>query len=350
MNITKEDFGTLSDGAQASLYTLANDAGMVVQLTDYGGIVVAVSVPDRNGVSGDVVLGLETLGAYVEESPYLGCLVGRYANRIRGGRFELGGKTYSLAQNDGDNHLHGGARGYDKVMWGAEEVREDDAVGVTLTYVSTDGEEGYPGTLTARVTYRLLDTNAMRIDYSATTDQDTVVNLTHHGYFNLACGGDILSHELKLHASRFTPITDALVPTGELQPVEGTPLDFRQAVVVGERIGDRYEQLEFGNGYDHNWVLDHGGGWLTLAAEVYEPSSGRTMSVCTTEPGIQFYSGNFLDGSVTGKGGRACAYRSGFCLETQRFPDSPNRPEFPSCVLRPGDTYQHTAVFAFGTR
>ena len=350
MNITKQDFGTLLDGTGASLYTLANDAGMEVKVTDYGGIVVALSVPDRKGVGGDVVLGLDTLDEYMKDSPYLGCLVGRYANRIRGGRFDLGGTTYSLAQNDGENHLHGGVKGYDKVVWESEEVREAGAVGVALSYVSADGEEGYPGTLTARTTYRLMRTNAMRIDYTATTGRETVVNLTHHGYFNLACCGDILGHELKLHASRFTPITDALVPTGELQPVEGTPMDFRQAVAVGARIGGDDEQLRFGNGYDHNWVLDHGGGWLTVAAEVYEPSSGRTMSVFTTEPGIQFYSGNFLDGSVTGKGGTVYAYRTGLCLETQRFPDSPNRPEFPSCVLRPGDTYQHTTVFEFGTR
>jgi len=347
MDVTRQDFGRAPDGSPVFLYTLANDRGMTVRLTNYGGIVTSLTVPDRNGAAGDVVLGYETLEEYLEETPYCGCIVGRYANRIAGGRFVLNGVTYTLERNDGDNHLHGGVRGFDKVVWEAETGHREGRVGVALSYTSPDGEEGYPGTLSARVVYLLRGDNALEITYSATTDRDTVVNLTHHGYFNLACGGDILGHELTIHADRFTPISEALVPTGELRAVAGTPMDFRRPTAIGARIDAADEQIRAGGGYDHNWVLPNGGGWLTRAAQVYESASGRAMDVFTTEPGIQFYSGNFLDGSITGKGGAVYHRRSGFCLETQRFPDSPNRPEFPSCVLRPGEVYRHTTVFRF---
>lgn len=350
MNVTRQDFGAMADGTPVHLYTLTNDSGMEARITNYGGILVSLTVPDRNGEAGDVALGYDTLAEYLGESPYFGCIVGRYGNRIGAGRFTLNGKTYALAQNDGDNHLHGGVKGFDKAVWDAKEIRKDDRVGLALSYTSPDGEEGYPGTLCVNVVYLLTNDQALKIAYSATTDQDTVVNLTHHGYFNLACGGNVLGHEMAIDADRFTPISDALIPTGELRSVAGTPLDFRQATEIGARIGEDDEQLRFGNGYDHNWVLNHGGGWLARAAQVYEPGSGRAMDVYTTEPGIQFYTGNFLDGSLTGKGGTVYHQRTGFCLETQRFPDSPNQPGFPSCVLRPGDTYQHTTVFKFYTK
>jgi len=340
----------MADGTPVHLYTLTDDSGMEARITNYGGILASLTVPDRNGAAGDVALGYDTLAEYLGESPYFGCIVGRYGNRIGAGRFTLNGKTYTLAQNDGDNHLHGGVKGFDKAVWDAVEIRKEDRVGLALSYTSPDGEEGYPGALSVTVVYMLTADHALKIMYSATTDQDTVVNLTHHGYFNLACGGDVLRHEIAIDADRFTPISGALIPTGELRNVAGTPLDFRQAAEIGARIGADDEQLRFGNGYDHNWVLNHGGGWLARAAQVYEPGSGRAMDVYTTEPGIQFYTGNFLDGSLTGKGGAVYHQRTGFCLETQRFPDSPNQPGFPSCVLKPGDTYQHTTVFKFHTK
>ena len=350
MNISRQEYGKGADDVPVYLFVLTNDRGMEARITNYGGIVTALMVPDRNGAAGDVVLGRDTLDEYVEENPYFGCIAGRYANRIDGGRFALSGKVYTLARNDGEHHLHGGVRGFDKRIWRAEEVREAGGEGVALCRVSQSGEEGYPGTLSARVAYTLTKDNELKIAYSATTDRDTVVNLTHHGYFNLACSGDILGHEITIYADRFTPINSGLIPTGELRNVRATPMDFTRPTAIGSRIGEGDKQLRFGDGYDHNWVLNHGGGWLSLAARVYEPASGRAMDVYTTEPGLQFYSGNFLDGSVTGKGGRAYGHRSGLCLETQRFPDSPNQPGFPSCVLRPGEVYMHQTVFRFYTQ
>jgi aldose 1-epimerase len=352
MDIKQEPLGNMADGTPVDLYTLTNANGVEIKLSNYGGIVVSLMVPDRNGAFEDVVLGFDTLEDYVEKSPYFGCIAGRYANRIAKGRFTLDGVEYTLAQNDGENHLHGGIKGFDKVVWGAEEVKGDDAVGLELTYLSKDGEEGYPGNLSVKVVYSLTDDDELRIEYFATTDGATVVNLTNHSYFDLAGGvsGDILDHELTIHADRFTPIDETLIPTGELRSVQGTPMDFSQAVAIGARIEQDDEQLIFGNGYDHNWVLDKPAGSLALAARVHEPTTGRVLEVYTTEPGIQFYAGNFLDGSITGKEGRVYERRSGFCLETQHFPDSPNQPGFPSTVLRPGEEYAQTTAYRFSVK
>jgi aldose 1-epimerase len=351
MTITKQAFGNMPDGTPVDLYTLTNANGLETKITTYGGAVVSLLAPDREGKLDDVVLGLETLAEYIEKSPYFGCITGRYANRIAKGKFTLNGVEYSLAQNDGENHLHGGLRGLGKVVWAAEELSSDEGVGLKLTYLSRDGEENYPGNLSIAVTYTLTDDNELRIDYLATTDQDTIVNLTNHTYFNLAGAGsgDILKHKLMIAADRFTPIDNTLIPTGELRNVESTPLDFRQLTPIGARIGQDNEQLNFAGGYDHNWVLNSADGSLALAARVQEPTTGRVMEVYTTEPGIQFYSGNFLDGSITGKGGKVYAKRSGLCLETQHFPDSPNKPNFPSIVLKPGETYQTTTSYKFTT-
>lgn len=352
MDIKKESFGRMADGTPVDLYTLANANGVEIKLSNYGGIVVSLMVPDRNGAFEDVVLGLDTLEEYVEKSPYFGCIVGRYANRIAKGRFALDGVEYTLAQNDGENHLHGGIKGFDKVVWEAKAVKGDEAVGLELTYLSKDGEEGYPGNLSVKVIYNLTDDDEVRIEYFATTDRTTVVNLTNHSYFDLAGGvsGDILDHELMIHADRFTPVDETLIPTGELRSVQGTPMDFGQTVAIGARIEQDDKQLIFGNGYDHNWVLDKPARSLALAARVHEPTTGRVLEVYTTEPGIQFYTGNFLDGSITGKGGKVYERRCGFCLEAQHFPDSPNQPGFPSTVLRPGEEYAHTTVYRFSAR
>ena len=350
MFVEKESFGKTPDGKWIDLYTLTNANHARVKITNYGGIVVSVIVPDREGSMGDVVLGFDHLDGYVGEHPYFGTIVGRYANRIAEGRFSLDGKGYKLAQNNGENHLHGGIRGFDKVAWKAEEIQREDAVGVALAYTSRDGEEGYPGNLSATVVYLLTQKNELRIDYEATTDKPTVVNLTNHSYFNLRGSGDILGHELTINADRFTPIDQGLIPTGELRPVKGTPMDFTKPTAIGARIDQEDEQIRFGLGYDHNWVLNKEAGSLDLAARVYEPETGREMEVYTTEPGIQFYSGNFLDGSLTGKGGQVYEKRYGFCLETQHFPDSPNKPDFPSVVLRPGETYTQTTVYTFSVR
>jgi aldose 1-epimerase len=352
VNVKKQAFGKTADGTPADLYTLANANGVEARISNYGGTVVSLVVPDRNGELGDVVLGFDTLEEYVEKSLYFGCIVGRYANRIAKGRFTLDGVEYTLAQNDGENHLHGGIKGFDKVVWEAEAVQGDDAEGLELTYLSQDGEEGYPGNLSVRVVYSLTDDDELKIDYSATTDEATVVNLTNHSYFDLAgaVSGDILDHELMIRADQFTPIDETLIPTGELRSVKGTPMDFSQAVAIGARIEQDDEQLVFGNGYDHNWVLDKPAGSLGLAARVHEPTTGRVLEVYTTEPGIQFYAGNFLDGSITGKGGRVYERRYGFCLETQHFPDSPNQPGFPSTVFRPDEEYTQTTVYRFSVR
>ena len=349
MNIARQSFGKMADGTPVDLYTLTNANGVQVKISNYGGVVVSLVVPDRDGTFEDVVLGFDTLPDYVEKSLYFGCIVGRYANRIAKGRFTLDGVEHTLAQNDGENHLHGGIRGFDKVVWNATPVERDDVVGVELAYLSEDGEEGYPGNLSAKVVYSLTNDDALEIEYSATTDRPTVVNLTNHSYFNLAgqVSRDILGHEVTIYADRFTPVDGTLIPTGELRSVEGTPLDFRDSIAIGARIEQDDEQLRYGNGYDLNWVLDNPEGSLKLAARVYEPTTGRIMEVHTTEPGIQFYSGNFLDGTITGKGGIVYQRRFGLCLEAQHFPDSPNKPDFPPVVLRPGEEYRQTTVYKF---
>jgi aldose 1-epimerase len=325
------------------LYSL-QDGKVEVGIITYGGIVVSLRTPDRNGKLDDIVLGCDSVEKYETQTAHFGGIVGRYANRIAHGSFQLDGKTYSIPKNDGDNALHGGTRGFDKVVWQGKEIPD----GVELTYVSRDGDQGFPGTLTTTVRYTLHG-SALRIEYSATTDKDTVVNLTNHSYFNLAGQGkgDILGDVLKIDASRMTPVDANLIPTGELKSVEGTPFDFRTPHVVGERINADDEQLRLGRGYDHNFVLDHPAGKLAEAAEVYEPTTGRILHVLTTEPGLQFYTGNFLDGSITGKEGRVYNRRFALCLETQHFPDSPNHPSFPSTELKPGQTFHSVTVFEF---
>ncbi len=346
--IQSEPFGVTADGAPITLYTLTNANGMQAKIATYGGVVVSLTAPDRNGVFDDVVLGYDTVAGYENDKSYFGAIIGRYGNRIGNARFVLDGVTYNIPANDGVNSLHGGAGGFNTRVWNAEEAPGSAAV--KLTYTSADSEEGYPGTLQAAVTYTLTDDNALRIDYEVTTDKKTVVNLTNHSYFNLAGTGDILNHELMLAAERFTPVDSGLIPTGELRPVEGTPFDFRTSTAIGNRIDADNEQIAFGGGYDHNWALTSGGGTLSSAATVYEPVTGRVMEVLTTEPGIQFYSGNFLDGSAIGKGGKAYEYRTGFCLETQHYPDSPNKPDFPSTELNPGETYRTTTIYQFSAR
>lgn len=348
--VSRQPFGQTVDGVAVEVFTLRNAKGAEARITNYGGIVLSLLVPDRNGQLGDVVLGYDTLDAYIKETPYFGCLVGRYGNRIAEGKFSLDGKDYVLAVNNGPNALHGGLKGFDKVVWAARPRQTKQGPALELTYVSKDGEEGYPGTLTVKAVYTLTDDNELRLDYTATTDKPTIVNLTHHSYFNLAGRGDILGHELTLFASRFTPVDSTLIPTGELRPVKGTPFDFTTPHRMGARIGADDEQLKFGLGYDHNWVGDKEPGVLGLIARVHEPTSGRIMEVLSTEPGVQFYSGNFLDGTLTGKGGWVYARRNGFCLEPQHFPDSPNQPAFPSTVLRPGETYKNSIIYRFATR
>ncbi|UCD30691.1 MAG: galactose mutarotase, partial [Planctomycetota bacterium] len=337
MNVVKKPFGKTPDGQEADLFTLTNTKGMKVDITNYGGIVVRLLAPDRNGKFDDVVLGFDTLADYLKGHPYFGTIIGRYGNRIGKARFKLDGVEYKLAANNNKNHLHGGLKGFDKYVWDAEPFKRADAVGLKLTYFSKDGEEGYPGNLKATVYYSLNDNNELKIEYYAETDKATPVNLTNHSYFNLvgAGNGDILKHDLMLKAEKFTPIDDGLIPIGEIRNVKGTPFDFTRPTAIGARINQDDIQLKYGKGYDHNFVLESGGGALALAVRVHEPTSGRIMEVHTTEPGVQFYTGNFLDGSKIGKDGKAYKHRYGFCLETQHFPDSPNKPEFPSVILRP---------------
>lgn len=353
MTVTKTAFGKV-DGQQADLYTLTNAKGMQAQITNYGAIVVRLFVPDRNGKLEDVVLGYDNLDDYLKDTPYFGAIVGRYGNRIAKGQFHLDGKDYQLAKNNnGVNHLHGGIKGFDKVIWDAVPMESASEVGLKLMYISKDGEEGYPGNLRADVIYSLTNDNELKIQYRATTDKATPVNLTHHGYWNLTgAKRDILDHELMLNADRFTPVDATLIPGGALSPVDNTPFDFRKPTAIGARISQADEQLKFGKGYDHNWVLNKGkgGGGFTLAARVSEPTSGRIMEVYTTEPGVQFYAGNFLDGHNVGKGGVAYKHRYGFCLETQHYPDSPNHPKFPSTILRPGQEYRTTTVYKFSAK
>ena len=347
--VTERPFGKLPDGTDARLFTLDNGRGMRATVTNYGGIVTSLLVPDRAGKEADVVLGYDSLESYLRATPYFGAIVGRYANRIGHARFTLDGKTYTLAANDNGNSLHGGLKGFDKRLWEAQTFRDSGQAGVRLHLVSPDGDEGYPGRLDVVVTYALTDSNELRITYLATSDQPTVLNLSHHGYWNLGghASGDILGHELMLAADSFTPVDTTLIPTGEVRSVAGTPLDFRSPALIGARIGQDDQQLRFGKGYDHNWVVDGPAGTLRLAARVRDPKSGRVLEVRTTEPGIQFYSGNFLDGSNVGKGGTPYLHRAGFCLETQHFPDSPNHPGFPTTVLRPGQEYRSTTVYRF---
>ena len=353
-------FGMTHRGEAVSLYTLKNAHGMEAKVLDYGGIILSLRVPDRNGRLDDVVLGFDSLGDYERGSPYFGAIIGRYGNRIARGRFTLDGRTSTLATNNGPNHLHGGVRGFDKVVWTAAQFERGDSVGLVLNYTSPDGEEGYPGTLRATVTYTLTGKNELIFDYQATTDRPTPVNLTQHSYFNLAGDGkgDILGHLVTLNADRFTPVDSTLIPSGEIKSVAGTPFDFRTSAAIGARIDRNDEQLRYGRGYDHNFVLNKGGkggkggtgGDLTLAARVYEPTSGRVMEISTTEPGLQFYSGNFLDGTLRGKQGVVYGHRSGFAMETQHFPDSPNKPAFPSTILRPGEEYRSRTIYRFGVQ
>jgi aldose 1-epimerase len=347
-------FGKTADGRNVSRYFLSNSKGVEATLIDYGASLVSLKVPDRNGKSVDVVLGYDDIVGYEKDKAFFGASIGRHGNRIANGQFSLNATTYHLPKNDGPNSLHGGSPGFNKRLWTAVDRSRFGAEVLEFSYISPDGEEGYPGTLKVKLTYTLpADKNELRIDYAATTDKDTVVNLTNHSYFNLS--GDmsqgILKHELLLHASEFTPVDSTLIPTGELRPVKGTPFDFERPTAIGLRINQDDEQLKFGKGYDHNWVLrrsDHGG--VQLAAMAFEPSSGRVLEVLTTEPGVQFYSGNFLDGSARGKGGQAYNHRTGFCLETQHFPDSPNHKSFPSTVLTAGQTYRSSTIFRFSTR
>ncbi len=348
-SIQASQFGSI-DGRPVALFTLTNASGASVGIIEYGGIVVSLQVPDRDGNLGDVVLGFDDLDAYVAGAPYFGAITGRYANRIAGGKFAIDGTTYQLPVNNGPNSLHGGIKGFDKVIWQGTPVSAGDAV--SFSYASMDGEQGYPGRLEATVTYTWTDGNELRIDYRASTDKPTVVNLTNHSYFNLKDGGasSILGHVLTINADRYTSVDETMIPTGEIASLAGSPLDFREATAIGARIGHESEQLGFGAGYDHNYVLNRDAGALALAATVFEPQTGRSMEVLTTEPGVQFYSGNFLDGSHVGKGGVAYQRRSGFCLETQHYPDSPNQPDFPSTLLRPGDMYSTSTVYRFSAR
>jgi aldose 1-epimerase len=348
--ITKAPFGKTKDGESVDIYTLRNRRGMETKITNYGGIVVSLTAPDRNQKFDDVVLGYNDLDSYMNPPfPYFGAIIGRYGNRIAKGRFTLNGVEYKLAVNNGENHLHGGIRGFDKVVWTAQQIRSAAGPALALTYISKDGEEGYPGNLRVRVVYTLTNNNELRIDYTASSDKDTVTNLTHHSYFNLAGegNGDILSHRVIIKASRFVPTDAGSIPTGELKNVAGTPFDFLHGHNIGERINADDQQLKIGNGYDHTWVIDGRAGVLRLAASVFEPTTARQMEVWTTEPGVQFYTGNFLDGSRPGKSGKDYPRRSGFCLETQHYPDSPNRPNFPTTTLRKGRVYRSTTIYRF---
>jgi aldose 1-epimerase len=349
--VTKQSYGKTAAGENVDLYTLRNSKGVEAKITNYGGIVVSLKVPDRNGRFADVVLGFNDLESYLTKNdPYMGALIGRYGNRIAKGRFTLNGVEYKLAVNNGENHLHGGIKGFDKVVWTGQETKTPAGPAVVLKYLSKDGEEGYPGNLSVRVVYTLTNNNELKIDYSATTDKDTVTNLTHHSYFNLAGegNGDILNHIVTINASRFVPTDAGSIPTGELKSVAGTPFDFLKPTAIGARINQDDEQLKFGNGYDHTWVINGQG--MRLAATAYEATSGRVMQVWTTEPGVQFYTGNFLNGTLTGKSGKVYARRNGFCFETQHYPDSPNQPSFPTTTLKKGQTLKSTTIYRFSAR
>ncbi len=345
MDIKKQFFGKTDDGKSVDSYTLTNANGLKAEIITYGGIVTSLQVPDRNGKFADIVLGCDDVNDYAKKSPYFGALIGRFGNRIAKGRFTLNGVEYKLATNDGPNHLHGGKKGFDKVVWTAKPMETKEGPALKLTYLSRDGEEGYPGNLSCTVIYTLTDNNELKIAYQATTDKDTIVNLTHHSYFNLAGynSGDVLGHELMINANSFTPVDKTAIPTGEIKAVKGTPWDFTKPMTIGSRIKD------VPGGYDHNYVLNNSKGKLSLAASAYEPKTGRVMEMFTTEPGVQFYSGNFLDGSLKGKGA-VYNKHAGFCLEAQHFPDSPNKSNFPSVVLKPGQKYTQLTVYKFSAR
>jgi len=348
MDVKKEAFGRLADGTAVDIYTLTNKAGIEARITTYGAILVSLKLPDRNGAFADVNLGFDGLEGYLGTHPYFGAIIGRYGNRIAKARFTLDGVAYALPPNNNGNTLHGGIRGFDKVVWAAEPVRSADGAGVKLVYLSKDGEEGFPGNLSVTVVYTLTDANELRIDYEAVTDRKTPVNLTNHAYWNLKGEGrgDVLGHVLRLEADGITAVDSAanLIPTGEIAPVAGTPFEFTSPHAIGERIA----KVE--GGYDHNFVLRSGGGTLALAARVEEPESGRVLEIWTDQPGIQLYTGNFLDGTVVGKSGKAYGKHFAFCLETQHFPDSPNHPNFPSTILEPGQTYRTTTVHKFNVK
>jgi aldose 1-epimerase len=348
--IHRDTFGTTPDGVPVHAFTLEGDGGAVVRISNYGGVIISAAVPGRDGTKADVVLGFPTLDGYVADRSYQGALVGRYGNRIAKGHFVLDGQSYALATNNGPNHLHGGIRGFSKKVWDARVIPGPKGEALELTLLSPDNDEGYPGGLNVKVVYSLGSDNGLEVEYTATTSKPTVLNLTNHTYFNLAGegSGDILGHELQIEADQFTPVDAGLIPTGELRDVKGTPLDFTKSTAVGARIDDRYEQMVKGSGYDHNFVVRGAAGTLRLAARVTEPGSGRVLEVLTTQPGIQLYTGNFLDGAI-GKSGRPYGRRNALCLETQHYPDSPNQPGFPSTVLRPGQTYHETTIFRFTT-
>ena len=352
--VTRTTTKAMFQGTPVEMVTLKNKSGMEVQAIAYGGIITSLKVPDRNGKLGDVVLGFDQSHQYFADPPppFFGAIVGRYGNRIAKGEFALDGKKYPLVTNNGPNHLHGGNKGFDKVLWSVSTTETSDAASAIFTRTSPDGEEGYPGSLAVRVTYSLTEKNELIVHYHATTDKPTVVNLTQHSYFNLAGEGlgDILGHQLTLNADRYTPVDDTLIPTGELAPVAGTPFDFRKPTAIGERINQDNPQLKNGKGYDHNWVLNRKGTGLEPAARLTDPKSGRTLEIATTEPGIQFYSGNFLDGTIKGKNGHVYGHRTGLCLETQHYPDSPNQKNFPSTELRPGKAYDSRTIFTFSAR
>jgi aldose 1-epimerase len=348
----KSSWGKTPDGAEVELYTLKNKGGIEVAITTYGGAVVSLKAPDRHGTLEDVVLGYDSLDGYVNDKVYFGAIIGRYANRIGHAKFTLDGKAYTLAKNNGENTLHGGIKGFNKAVWTAKEIAAKNGQALELTYLSKDGEEGFPGNLQVRVVYTLTDSNELEIEYSATTDKDTVVNLTNHSYFNLlGVGpgtGDVLGHVLMIEADKFTPVDSGLIPTGELRDVAGTPFDFRKPTAIGARINEDNEQLKLAGGYDHNFVLRRKmGDPISLAARVVEPASGRILEVWTTEPGMQLYTGNFLDGSIHGKGGVVYTKHMAFCLETQHFPDSPNHPKFPTTELKPREHYHTTTIYKF---
>jgi aldose 1-epimerase len=343
MNLKRALFGQV-DEQQVYQYTITNENGMAVKILNYGGIVTHLFVPDGDGRTVDVVLGYDSLDGYLEDTPYFGAIVGRYGNRIAKGQFELDGKSYQLPLNDGKNHLHGGIKGFDKVVWKVDDFIYPDSAGIILTYISKDGEEGFPGNLDVQVTYTLTNKNELKIDYTATTDKPTIVNLTHHSYFNLngQGEGDILDHQLQIMADRYIPVDETLIPTGDLKEVKGSAMDFTTPHAIGSRIA------KVAGGYDHTWVLNgYDGKQLSLAAKLTDPENIRTMEVYTDQPGIQFYSGNFLDGSITGKDNRVYQKHFGLCLETQHFPDSPNQPGFPTTELRPGEKYETTTVYKF---
>jgi aldose 1-epimerase len=347
--MTKQNWGKGPNGEEVHLYTFRNVNGIETTITNYGGKIVTLKTPDKSGQFADIALGYDDLAPYLAQNPFFGSLVGRYANRIANGQFTLDGHTYTLAKNNGPNTLHGGLVGFDKKVWKAEEANSNASPALRLTYVSKDGEENFPGTLTTVVTYSLSDNNELRIDYSATTDKDTVLNLTNHSYFDLAGqgAGEILDHVVTIDADKFTPVNKNLIPTGELKSVDGTPFDFRKPVSVRSRINDKDQQLQYGGGYDHNFVLNNRGSEPTFAARVVEPNSGRVMEVLTTQPGVQFYTGNHLQNGIKGKNGKVYNYRYGLCFETQHFPDSPNQPNFPTTELKPGERFHQVTVFKF---